>query len=406
MQHGESNGDKLMRILFIDDPSYTDSALQAKDGRPMLNNTALQLHRQFGVPLAFFQHMSLTLEYRSTGSGYFRRYNDKDEIVAVDGLYHLSQGLDDRPAYIWFSYSVLESHSSTYMIYNCSEVAKRLIITCAETQDPRSLLRPFVVDTFLIEDLLETWTIKVSKFRTRLIQYEHDATIFSHTPSQNAKAVADLHNLSQHFNVVVGNLVDFKERVEFFFSAREQYLRLSSARFRVPERSVDSISDSLRLLSSRAGMLMTWASNYNERTKIRINMFFNLTTQGDSRTNLDIARLTTKIAVAAQKDSSSMITIAAVTMFFLPGSFVSALFSMVFFNSQTTATGQTILSVTPQWWLFPSITIPLTILVFIIWLLWQRRRNSVLKEIGFRNQGVRDEPDEPDESLSHYSEKI
>ncbi|PPR01784.1 hypothetical protein CVT24_001711 [Panaeolus cyanescens] len=72
-----------------------------------------------------------------------------------------------------------------------------------------------------------------------------------------------------------------------------------------------------------------------------------------------------------------MITIAAVTMFFLPGSFVSALFSMVFFDTQSNESGQTKLSVAPQWWLFPSVTIPLTAAVFAVWLIWQRRRTSV-----------------------------
>lgn len=133
--------------------------------------------------------------------------------------------------------------------------------------------------------------------------------------AHNARAVADLHNLSQNFNVVVGNLIDYKNRNEFFISARERYLALSEPHFQLRERSIGSITDALGLLTSRATMLMTWATNYNERTKIRINMFFNLTTQGDSRTNLDIARLTTKIAVASQKDSSSMITYADTVLY-------------------------------------------------------------------------------------------
>jgi hypothetical protein len=61
--------------------------------------------------------------------------------------------------------------TSTYVIYNCSAVAKKLLVSCAQTQEPPTLLRPFAVDTFLVEDMLETWTVKLSKFRTRLIGY-------------------------------------------------------------------------------------------------------------------------------------------------------------------------------------------------------------------------------------------
>ena len=89
---------------------------------------------------------------------------------------------------------------------------------------------------------------------------------------------------------------------------------------------------------------------------------------------------------------------AAVTMFFLPGTFVSvsmlpsnhisnlrltneswmqALFSMVFFNTTTNENGIESLTIGRQWWLFPTITIPLTVLVFAIWVSWQRHRKRV-----------------------------
>ncbi|KIM38868.1 hypothetical protein M413DRAFT_238636 [Hebeloma cylindrosporum] len=75
-----------------------------------------------------------------------------------------------------------------------------------------------------------------------------------------------------------------------------------------------------------------------------------------------------------------MITMAAVTMFFLPGTFVSALFSMVFFDTKANDNGSESISVGPQWWLFPVITIPLTILVFATWVAWQRYRSRVDSE--------------------------
>jgi len=68
---------------------------------------------------------------------------------------------------------------------------------------------------------------------------------------------------------------------------------------------------------------------------------------------------------------------ADVTMVFLPGTFVSALFGMVFFDSKSNESGSELLTVARQWWLFPAITIPLTILVFAIWVAWQRYRNRI-----------------------------
>jgi hypothetical protein len=50
---------------------------------------------------------------------------------------------------------------------------------------------------------------------------------------------------------------------------------------------------------------------------------FHLANQAESRDNKEIAALTARIAQQTQRDSASMITIAAVTMFFLPGTFVA-----------------------------------------------------------------------------------
>ena len=56
---------------------------------------------------------------------------------------------------------------------------------------------------------------------------------------------------------------------------------------------------------------------------------------------------------------------------------MQALFSMVFFNTTTNENGIESLTIGRQWWLFPTITIPLTVLVFTIWVSWQRHRKRV-----------------------------
>ena len=127
-----------------------------------------------------------------------------------------------------------------------------------------------------------------------------------------------LHDLSHRFHVTHEDLVDLEERTEFLLDLWKEYF---GARAR--GASTASTEESLSFIKSRARFWRRWTSNYISRTNIRINLYFNLASQGDNRTNLDIAKTSRAIAEETRNDSSSMITIAAVTMFFLPGTFVS-----------------------------------------------------------------------------------
>jgi hypothetical protein len=53
---------------------------------------------------------------------------------------------------------------------------------------------------------------------------------------------------------------------------------------------------------------------------------------------------------------------------------------MVFFDTKANDNGGESIIVGRQWWLFPTITIPLTVLVFALWVAWQRYRNRVDSE--------------------------
>lgn len=56
---------------------------------------------------------------------------------------------------------------------------------------------------------------------------------------------------------------------------------------------------------------------------------------------------------------------------------LQAIFSMVFFNSASDSNGRANVTVSPQWWYFIAITVPLTIVVFSVWVLWKRWRDNV-----------------------------
>ncbi|KAK0658358.1 hypothetical protein DIS24_g4751 [Lasiodiplodia hormozganensis] len=78
-----------------------------------------------------------------------------------------------------------------------------------------------------------------------------------------------------------------------------------------------------------------------------------------AKANHQMARDSARLASAAKRDSSSMKTIAILTTVFLPGTFVSALFSTPLVESDPS-----------QFWVYWAITIPLTGLVMGMWASW------------------------------------
>ena len=123
------------------------------------------------------------------------------------------------------------------------------------------------------------------------------------SPEQATKAVEELHRLSQNLQIIQEELTDVQDRVEYLFGVHRRLMEISSETNDDP-----TVLDSLEYLLSKANKMKRWTKNYVERTGIRINLIYNLATQADSRTNLKIARLSSRIAVSTQEDSSSMIT--------------------------------------------------------------------------------------------------
>lgn len=82
----------------------------------------------------------------------------------------------------------------------------------------------------------------------------------------------------------------------------------------------------------------------------RFSKVFNLVTQQDATTS-------TAIAEEAKADGAAMKTIAAMTMVFLPGTFLASVFSMRMLDGAT-------------WQLFVAIVVPLTVAVVGCWWLW------------------------------------
>ena len=151
------------------------------------------MHERFGVSPFFF---SLVSSQDYCGNASFMRM-DNEKCVAVgewvvirskfeysfiwilinlvstfaDGFYRrftLKDGLG-YTTHVWFSHSLTDNQSSTYIIHRCPEQAKDLIIAYTNKEKIPMLLRPMAIDVFLSEYVLNAWSEAVVPRRDRLI---------------------------------------------------------------------------------------------------------------------------------------------------------------------------------------------------------------------------------------------
>ena len=120
------------------------------------------------------------------------------------------------------------------------------------------------------------------------------------------------------------------------------------------------------------------AEHLQKRCSTQLTVLYNLNAQHDLALNIQIARDSRNIAAAskadssamrtisfaAKRDSSAMKSIAWVTLFFLPGTFVSTMFAMPLFHWEDD--GEPI--ATPRLLIYFAVTLPLTAITIFFWL--------------------------------------
>lgn len=132
-----------------------------------------------------------------------------------------------------------------------------------------------------------------------------------------------------------------------------------------------------------------------QRVQVQIAALFHLIAQQDNAIAFETASSTRSIAYSSQQDSSSMKMLALVAMFFLPPSFVAALFSTPVFDWDAAAQSEDMnsigVSIRPQFKLFWAITLPVTALTFVVYgagLLSQKRQQRASRQPTTKTQGA------------------
>ncbi|RPA76873.1 hypothetical protein BJ508DRAFT_330757 [Ascobolus immersus RN42] len=152
----------------------------------------------------------------------------------------------------------------------------------------------------------------------------------------------------------------------------------------LPKRHRDSHDASMGQICTLAPLLQRQINGFiaqyrfsEQRASTQMTVIFNLLTHSDaqssleqSKLSLDLARSNQELAEAMRRDSSSMKTVAVMTMVFLPGTFFSALFAMPFIRIPSEESDGIIQKGFALYW---GLTIASTAIVFTTWFMTTHR---------------------------------
>ncbi|KAL7950102.1 hypothetical protein V8C42DRAFT_309493 [Trichoderma barbatum] len=251
-------------------------------------------------------------------------------------------------------------NSTTYFFLDLpGSVLARFVGDVAK--DARLSIRFFYLDTLIMDEGMRTWQKDIALKRTELKSL--DKTV-DHSEVNN-QSIHELHALAREWHILARNLSDYAALLKFLRSTSSKYFSITGPY----AQDMVMLNGTLEYLDSSCQSLTYLISDYSGRTRTRIDLLYHLANQAESQSTRELAQL-------ARQDSAAMLTIAAVTLLFLPGTFIASILSTTIFNF---ADGE--MQVYKKWWIFPVTVVPLTILVFIVWFAWlgQKRGKREIK---------------------------
>ncbi|KAK7973857.1 hypothetical protein PG989_015705 [Apiospora arundinis] len=129
--------------------------------------------------------------------------------------------------------------------------------------------------------------------------------------------------------------------------------------------------DDVEYTRRRVAMVLSQVQQMKDRSQSQTSFMLNDLAQSE-------AQYTAAIAIDTKRDSIAMWTLSVLGIVFLPGTFVATLFSVDMFDwggGKETEPSANTLRVSPSMWIYWVVAIPLTIVTFLLWLLWSRREN-------------------------------
>ncbi|KIW08396.1 uncharacterized protein PV09_01308 [Verruconis gallopava] len=222
-------------------------------------------------------------------------------------------------------------------------------------QSNKNLPSPYILHCLISQASLESAKQLFNELRHRLYDVLDAVDAYAksdYSMRQNQRAVLEgatvkLHNVSQDIDSTMAGLDMATMIAENLLMALERSKSTLGVQYTVSqEQTAQAASYLARSHASQKRWLLSWKS----RKDIAMNLVYNLVTQQDAASS-------NATALLAQADGNAMKAIAALTMVFLPATFMATFYGMSLMQKATWK----------SYWIVTSL---LTLVVLLIWWIW------------------------------------
>ncbi|KAK6513067.1 hypothetical protein TWF506_009230 [Arthrobotrys conoides] len=301
------------------------------------------------------------------------------------GVKNVLQHGNNPAGYDWYKIGIITSWTApdqhTIIFFDAKDspahsIRDEIKSNCENVKNEDALGNPYWAHQFLIGPIIScydqaVWNLRdlVKKLETGRRSGTHQVTNGIESNDEDTKESSttfnSLHEILRHalhkteiLGVAIQTLNSICTRKKLFdderYSGATVAKKGSHNDMSIAKRCAKKISVYLEFQLSIVRSLEARAKANEARIRSEIELAFSTVAQRDSRVQAEIGQ-------AARDDSYTMVKIAAVTMLFLPPSFVSAIFSTSFFSFSPPDGDK----VSKDFWVFWAISIPLTVIVFV-----------------------------------------
>ncbi|PHH90119.1 hypothetical protein CDD83_4465 [Cordyceps sp. RAO-2017] len=263
---------------------------------------------------------------------------------------------------------------------------------------PESLIFVSVLHQIRLSDL------ETAEREAITIRQIENATGYRWNPERSAAAavsgswggpqfqIADVAHWSQKVGEILGHVSNKIRHQNLALSLLAHLAREFAARLERPADDdddgqtgrVEDLCEAIPVLERKVRAYEGYLLFLQDRSRNLSSVLFAILTHKDAVAGMQLAQTSHELAETARRDTSSMKTLAVMTMAFLPGTFFATLFALPFFKWEQPAVVQDSFRV------YLAFTVPSTAVIFLVWLAVTNRslltrwlgRNCVREPVG------------------------